>query len=93
MQVAPHFPWSKVLAKFKFSLLAYLDDVLFVSYMPARRTRRLVAFLRMVFDAFGISLNEDKCVFEPSPSVDFLGYRVCAQGRLELTPKRLASVK
>lgn len=92
MLVAPDFPLSRELAGFDFTLLAYLDDILFISYMPPARTRRLVALVRRLFDLFGISLNVAKCALEPAEAVEFLGYVVHAQGTLELAPKRLAKV-
>lgn len=82
MQVAPHFPLSRTLARYRFSLLAYLDDMLFVSYMGPQRTRELVTLLRDIFQLFGVALNEDKCEFAPSQVVSFLGYDVHANGRL-----------
>ena len=92
LEVAPDFPLSRELASFDFTLLAYLDDILFVSYMPKERTRRLVLLLRDIFALFGISLNDAKCEFSPSPVVEFLGYRVHAQGSLELAPRHLDKV-
>ena len=58
LEVPPGFHLSQELAAFDFMLLAYLADILFVSYMPLEHTRHLVLLLRDIFDLFGISLNE-----------------------------------
>ena len=55
LDVAPGFPLSRELDAFDFTLLAYLDDILFISYMPLEHTCRLVLLLRNIFALFGIS--------------------------------------
>lgn len=42
MSVAPDLYWSKVLAKFDFSMLVYMDDLLFVSYEDDATTCTLI---------------------------------------------------
>ena len=90
MQVAPNFVFSHTLAYYCFSLLAYLDDMLFVSYMGLAHTRKLVSLLCHIFSLFGVQLNDAKCLFVPSSMVIFLGYEVQSSGHLQLTGKRLA---
>ena len=43
--MAPKFVYSTRLARFDFGINMYMDDLLFVSYMDAERTRELIALL------------------------------------------------
>ena len=91
-EVAPGFSLSRELDSFDFMLLAYLDNILFISYIPLERTCHLVLLLCNIFALFGISLNDAKFEFSPSLVVEFLGYCVHAQWSLKLAPRRLDKV-
>lgn len=80
LTVAPDFKYSHILAEFDFNLVAYMDDLLIVSYMSHARTKRLLRLLVMLFDLFGISINQDKSILSPEVAVDFLGFTVSATG-------------
>lgn len=69
-----------------------MDDLLVVSYMSDRRTRKLLTLLSQLFDLFGISINFSKSVLTPAPVVQFLGFDIFASGWIQLTQHRLSKV-
>lgn len=73
--------------------MVYLDDILFVSYMPARRTRQLIRLLQYLFQLFGLTIHSDKSILTPCSSVEFLGYTIYAEGRMVLTSRRLNKIR
>ena len=81
------------MAEFDFQVLVYLDDFLFVSYDAFPRAQALLALLRRVFRAFGLTLHPDKCDWVPRRAVDFLGFRLAASGVLQLTSRRFNKVR
>ena len=87
LTVAPVLPWSRQLARYKFRMLQYMDDLLFVSYKPADRTHCLIHLLRGIFEAFGVAVSPDKSVFSPVRECEYLGYLVNVNGTIKLTLK------
>ena len=87
LTVAPVLPWSRHLARYKFRVLQYMDDLLFVSYEPAGRTHRLIHLLHGIFEASGVALSPDKSVFSPVRECEYLGYLVNMNGTIKLMPK------
>lgn len=85
LDIAPDFKYSRILAKFDYKLIVYMDDILIASYMSEERTARLLHWLRTLFFLFGLEVNDSKSVLEPSFSVTFLGFEVSVDGRLSLS--------
>ena len=90
--MAPNARYTTALRRFDFSIVAYMDDLLFVSRMSHRRTRQLITLLRSIFSAFGIAVSVDKSVLEPVQTCEFLGFVVHVDGTLALTHKRRAKL-
>ena len=90
--MAPNARYTAALRRFDFSIVAYMDDLLFVSCMSHRRTRQLITLLRSIFSAFGIAVSADKSVLEPVQACEFLGFVVHVDGTLALTHKRRAKL-
>ena len=90
--MAPNAHYIAALRRFNFSIVAHMDDLLFVSRMSHRRTRQLITLLRSIFSAFGIAVSADKSVLEPVQTCKFLGFVVHVDGTLALTHKRRAKL-
>lgn len=94
LEVAPDFPLSKLLARYDFDVMVYLDDLLFVCREPEySRASELLNILASVFADFGFSLSPSKSNFSPAFQVEYLGYLLSCDGRMELTPRRLGKVR
>jgi hypothetical protein len=76
LAVAPDFVFSKLLSRFDFAIVAYLDDLLFISYMDHTRTQELISLLLQIFEAFGLQVHPTKSVTIPSLELDFLGFTI-----------------
>ncbi len=88
------FPNAKYafLRNFNFTVVQYMDDLLFVSYMSYSKTCHLVKLLLQLFLDFGITISKDKSVLTPCRTLVFLGYYVSVDGTVSLTEKRYAKL-
>ena len=75
-----------------YTIVAYMDDLLFVSCVSPQRTQQLITLLPSIFRAFGIAVSADKGVLEPVTSCEFLEFVVHVDGTLALTHKRCAKL-
>ena len=56
------------------------------------RTTQFLELVTMLFDLFGITVNQSKSVLEPVKTLEYLGFLVSTDGSIALTPKRLSKV-
>lgn len=91
--VAPDFEFSKLLAEFDFSLIVYLDDILFLSHMDYHRTAQLIDLLLQLFRLFGLQVHPSKSITSPVDHLDFLGFKIHNSGKVSLTEERRRKVR
>ena len=91
-EVSPHAEFSKLLSQFKFKLVCYVDNILFLSYMSFEETECHISTLRFIFQCFGVAINLDKSVLVPSKQGELLGFLV-GTDKMELTTTRIAKVR
>ena len=65
MVVSPNAWYTAVLQWFDYSIVAYMDDLLFVSRMSPQWTWQLITLLHSIFSTFGIAVSAAKNVLEP----------------------------
>ena len=77
--VAPNAHYTAALRWFDYSIVAYMDDLLFVLCISPHRTQQVIMLLRSIFSAFGIAVSADKSVLELVTTCEFFGVR-CSRG-------------
>lgn len=87
MVVAPNTQYATALQHFYYSIVAYMDDLLFVLRISPQQTWQLITLLRFIFSTFGITISMEKSILDPVLSCEFLGFLVHVDGTLVLTHK------
>ena len=68
------FDLLHLLAAYEYSILIYLNDILFVTCMPYNWSVASISLLQRISGLFGLSVHPTKLVFVPQAEIEYLGY-------------------